>query len=76
MKMLGFDLLICELRGHAIMLRAQGLVWIGEHLLRIAEKLAVEHRLELEKILNAGQRPGEGQSCVHSPAGGARHSAF
>lgn len=30
----------------------------------------------LKKIMNAGQRPGEGQSCVHSPAGGARHSAF
>ena len=26
--------------------------------------------------LNAGQRPGDGQLCVQSPAGGARHSAF
>lgn len=26
--------------------------------------------------LNAGQRPDDGQLCVHSPAGGARHSAF
>ncbi|MBQ1344771.1 MAG: hypothetical protein IIY62_00270 [Kiritimatiellae bacterium] len=33
-------------------------------------------KIWLKKILNAGQRPGEGQSCVHSPAGGARHSAF
>lgn len=30
----------------------------------------------MQKILNAGQRPGDGQLCVHSPAGGARHSAF
>lgn len=32
--------------------------------------------VHMRKILNAGQRPGDGQLCVHSPAGGARNSAF
>lgn len=33
-------------------------------------------KIWLKKILNAGQRPGDGQLCVHSSAGGARDSAF
>ena len=40
--------------------------------------LAMDNRgaFAAPKDLNAGQRPGDGQLCVLSPAGGARYSAF